>query len=122
MESKKYNKVVNIIKRQTHRYKEQVSGYQWCEERREGQDRGRGLRGTNYYIKNKHIIQPIFHNDKYIGILPIFYSNYKWRITFKYCESLYCTPIAYVILYIKYTSIKIKCTYFKDEKSSFFKV
>ena len=26
------------------------------------------------------------------GVEPIFYNNYKWRITFKNCESLYCTP------------------------------
>ena len=31
-------------------YREQTSGYQWGEGRMEGQDRGRGLRGTNYYV------------------------------------------------------------------------
>ena len=36
-----YNK-----QKQTHR----TSDYQWGEERREGQDRGRELRGTNYYV------------------------------------------------------------------------
>ena len=47
----KYNKIVNITKqKQTHRFREQASGYQWREGRREGQDRGRGLRGTNYYV------------------------------------------------------------------------
>ena len=50
MESKKYNKLVNIAKKkQTHRYGEQARGYQWGEGR-EGQDRGRGLRGTNCYV------------------------------------------------------------------------
>ena len=34
MESKKYNKLVNITKKkQTHRYREQTSGHQWGEER-----------------------------------------------------------------------------------------
>ena len=34
VESKKYNKLVNIIKRkQTHKYREQTSGYQWGERR-----------------------------------------------------------------------------------------
>ena len=49
MESeKKYNKPVNITKeKQTHRYREQTSGYQWGEGSREEHDRGRGLRGTN---------------------------------------------------------------------------
>ena len=36
------------IQKQTHRHREQTSGYQWGEGRCEGQDRGRGLRGTNY--------------------------------------------------------------------------
>ena len=41
---------MNITKKkQTHRYRE-TSGYQWGEEREEGQDRGRGLKGTNYYV------------------------------------------------------------------------
>ena len=49
MESKKYNKLVNITKKkQTHRYREQTSGYRWGEGRGERQCRGRGLRGTNY--------------------------------------------------------------------------
>ena len=32
-----------------HRYREQTSGYHWQERWGQGQDRGRGLRGTNYY-------------------------------------------------------------------------
>ena len=49
MESKKYNKLVNITKKkQTHRYRGQTSGYQWGEGRGEGQDRGREVKGTNY--------------------------------------------------------------------------
>ena len=36
MESKKYNKLMNIIqKKQTHGHGEQASGYQWGEGRRE---------------------------------------------------------------------------------------
>ena len=51
MESKKYNKLVNITKkRQTHRYREQTSGYPWVDGRGEKQYRGTGLRGTNYYV------------------------------------------------------------------------
>ena len=38
VESKKYNKLVNIMrKKQTHRYEEQTSGYQRGERSREGQ-------------------------------------------------------------------------------------
>ena len=45
------NTTVNITKKkQTHRYREQTTGYQWGEGRAEGQDRGRGLRGTNYCV------------------------------------------------------------------------
>ena len=33
-------------KKQTHRCREQTSGYQWGEGGEEGQYRGRGLRGT----------------------------------------------------------------------------
>ena len=41
------------------RYRKQTSGLQWGKERGEGQNRGRGLRGTNCYKINKqqgHII------------------------------------------------------------------
>ena len=48
VESKKYNKLANVIKKQTHRYREQTSGYQEGEARREGQYRDRGLRGPIY--------------------------------------------------------------------------
>ena len=48
MESKKYNKLVNETKKkQTHRYREQTSGYQWVEGGGEGHYRGRGKRA--YY-------------------------------------------------------------------------
>ena len=40
----------NRKQKETHRYREQTSGYQWGEEREEGQDRSRGLTGTNYYV------------------------------------------------------------------------
>ena len=49
VESKKYNKLVNIIKKKpTYRYREQTSGYQRGEGSGEGQYWGRELRGTNY--------------------------------------------------------------------------
>ena len=45
---------MNITKKkQIHRYREQTSGYQWGDGKGEGRHRGRGLRGTNSYIKNK---------------------------------------------------------------------
>ena len=54
MDSKIQNKWMNITKqKKTHRYWEQTSGYQWGEGRGKGQDKGRGLRGTNYYVQNK---------------------------------------------------------------------
>ena len=36
--------------KQTYRYREQTSGYQWKEGSREWQDMSMGLRGTNYYV------------------------------------------------------------------------
>ena len=30
-------------------------------------------------------------------IEPIFYNNYKWSITFKNCESLYCIAVTYIM-------------------------
>ena len=51
LESKKYSKPVNITqKKQTHRYREQTSSYQWREGSGEGHYRDRGLKGTNYYV------------------------------------------------------------------------
>ena len=48
MESKKYNKLVNITKKkQTHGYKEQTSGSQGGGGREEGPYKGGGIRGTN---------------------------------------------------------------------------
>ena len=72
---------MNITKKQTHR--EQTSGQQ-C---REGWQRGNKEVGneeiqTTVHKMNKkqeHIVQ---HRE----ILPIFYGNYKWSITFKNCE------------------------------------
>ena len=39
-----------IKQKKIHRYREQTSGYQWGEGRREGQYRSRGLRGTNCQV------------------------------------------------------------------------
>ena len=53
MESKKYNKLVNITKqKQTHRYREKNSGYQWGERREEWQAK-RELRDVTMYKINK---------------------------------------------------------------------
>ena len=46
-------KVNTTKKHQTHRYRAQAniySVYQWGTGKRKRQDRGRGLRGTNYYV------------------------------------------------------------------------
>ena len=45
---------MNITKKkQTHKYRKQTSGYWWGEGSWEGQDRGRGFRRKNYYVKSK---------------------------------------------------------------------
>ena len=42
---------MNITKKkQTHRYREQTSGYQWDEGKKEGQDKSNGLTSTMYKI------------------------------------------------------------------------
>ena len=57
---------MNITKsKQAHRYEEQISGYQWGEGRRVGQDRGRGLRGAPYYI-HVYIVQPREYSQYFI--------------------------------------------------------
>ena len=49
MESKKYRKLVKIMKKnKTHRYREQARDHQWEEGSGEGQNMRRGERGTNY--------------------------------------------------------------------------
>ena len=49
---KKLQQTMNITKKkQTHRYREQTSGYQWGEGRGEGQYRARRVKGTNLCIK-----------------------------------------------------------------------
>ena len=49
VESENYNKLLNTMKKkQTHRYREQTSGYQWEEGRGEGQYKGRRLKGIKY--------------------------------------------------------------------------
>ena len=73
MESKNYNKLVNKTKKkETHRYREQTSVYQWGEESWEGQyrSRGEGVQTIRYKISYKYIL----YNT---GIQPIFYNNYK---------------------------------------------
>ena len=48
VESEKYNKLVNKTKtKRNHRYRQQTSGYQWGEEKSEGQYKGRGKK--DYY-------------------------------------------------------------------------
>ena len=47
MESKKYNKLVATTKKQIHRYRGETSGYQWGEEREEGNFKDRVSRDTN---------------------------------------------------------------------------
>ena len=39
--------------KQTHRYREQASGYQWGEGWEERQVRGMTSRSTNYYAENR---------------------------------------------------------------------
>ena len=70
MESKKYNKLVNITKKkQTHRYREQTSGYQCGWGEWDGQTLGCKI-GSRMYRTTW-------------GIEPIFCNNCEWSVTFK---------------------------------------
>ena len=55
VESKKYNKLVNITKKETDRYREQMSGYQWLGEGcREGRGEDKiGVEDKRYTIVYK---------------------------------------------------------------------
>ena len=91
---------MNITKKkQTHRHKEQTSGYRWRKGGREGQDRSRRLRGTNYYVLTKNKFQGFYTAQ---GIQPIFYNKYKWNTTFKNSESLWCIHKTYSIAHQLY--------------------
>ena len=57
--SKKYNKLVNTVKEETHRYREQTSGYHWGEERGKGHYRGLRVQTFWYKISYKGILYNI---------------------------------------------------------------
>lgn len=44
------NTTITTKKKQTHKSREQMSGYQWGEGSGERQNSGRRLRGTTYYV------------------------------------------------------------------------
>ena len=71
MASKKHSKVVNITKKQTHKYRELVVTNREREERRGKM--GLGLRGVTISVKLA----------SYKEIQSIFYNIYKWNKTFK---------------------------------------
>ena len=58
----------------------------------------RGSRGRKKKKSYKHIVR---HGED----SQYFIINCKWSITCKTCESLYCIPVTYIILYINKTSI-----------------
>ena len=45
---------------------------------------------------------------------PVFHKDRKWSRTFQNWESLQCTTVSYIILYINYTSIK----FFEEKKEN----
>ena len=65
--------------KQTCGYKEQISSYQQGEGMGEGQDRGRGLRGTKHYVLNKEATRMDCAAQ---GMEPVFYNNFRvWHPT-----------------------------------------
>ena len=47
----------------------------------------------------------------------MFSNNYKWSITFKNCEALYCTPVTYMVQQL-YFSERRENNYFQKAKIS----
>jgi len=93
-QTSEYNK-----KQPTHRYREQTSGYQ----RGEGGQRGKiGVGIKRYKPLCITGYKDMFHST---GNIVNFLNHYKWSITFKTYESLYYTPVPYIILHINCTSI-----------------
>ena len=45
--------MTKMKKKQSHRYREQNSGYEWGEGRWDGQYWGREVKVRNYYVQNK---------------------------------------------------------------------
>ena len=87
MESKKYKKGVNITKKkQPHRHGKETR-YQ------RGEGRGKGSKRYTLRYKLRYNLSCT--------------KNYKWSITLKNCDSLYCAPVTYKILHISYKSIQI---------------
>ena len=76
-------------KEQTHRYREKTSGYQW------GEGRWGAIQGwgTKRY-KLLGIRQKIY--DTTWGMQQHFTITIK-TVTFKHCESLYYTPVTYIL-------------------------
>ena len=62
MESKKYNKLVNITKKkQTHRYREQPSACQWGEVGDRRYRRG-AVGGTKYWVSDR--LKDVLYNTR----------------------------------------------------------
>ena len=73
MASKKYNKLVNKIKKkETHRYREQTSGYYWGEGSGEGQYRvgDEEIQTIRYKISYKDIL---YNTGNTVNILFIYF-------------------------------------------------
>ena len=96
VESKKYNKLVNITKKkQTHRYGEQTSSYQW----------GKGKRGGNIWVVEWEVQTAMYKINKQQGyivqhgeIQPLFCNNFKWSIIYTNIASPCATPETNIIL------------------------
>ena len=72
----------------------------------EEQDREKGIRGTN--VSNKEVPRVCCTTQ---GISSIFYNNFAWSITFKNYESLCCSPVIDITLYINYISFSYQSKY-----------
>ena len=107
MESKKYNKLVNIT---TTTKKSRLINTEnklvvTSRKREEGKGKIRvgdkEVQTVRYKISYKNLL----YNT---GNIANIYNDYKWSKTFKNCESLCYTPVTHIILYSNYNSVKKK--------------
>ena len=105
-----FNKCVGIIffkkrifltkKKQTHRYREQTSGYQWGE----GMEKGQMGVGTGRY-KLLGIERAAGMCPAAWGTEPILCNGCGWSVTFGNCGFLCCVPVSCMVLCSTYTSL-----------------
>ena len=101
MESKKYDKLVNIAnKKQTHRYRKHTSDNQWGDEGEEGQYKGRGeVQTIRYKINTRYMVQHGEYGQYFIFIIFFLKVCYYNGFTV-FCQFLLYSKMTHLYIYI----------------------